>query len=64
MIIDGWRQPPADASMPVITHVPGGDPEWAAWAVSRMGAAPVMITLLQEPQSDPLGGLGLGLAPA
>jgi molybdopterin/thiamine biosynthesis adenylyltransferase len=59
MIIEGWRQPPADSSMPVITHVPGGDPEWGAWAVSRVGAAPVMITVLQEPLSDPLGGLGL-----
>jgi hypothetical protein len=57
LIIDGWRQPPADAATPVVTHVRDADPEWAAWAVSRDQATPAMITVLRPPSSDPLAGL-------
>ena len=35
LIVDGWRQPPAGAAAPVITHVRGAEREWAAWSVSR-----------------------------
>ncbi len=57
LIISGWRQPPADTAMPVITHVPGAEREWAAWAVSRDGATAAMITTLHLPSTDPLAGL-------
>jgi molybdopterin/thiamine biosynthesis adenylyltransferase len=57
MIVEGWRQPPGDGAMPVITHVPGGEPEWAAWAVSRDGVTATTITILPAPAADPLAGL-------
>jgi hypothetical protein len=57
MIVEGWRQPPADGAMPVITHVPGGEPEWAAWAVSRDGVTAAIITILPVPAADPLASL-------
>lgn len=57
LIIDGWRQPPADAAAAVVTHVRGVDREWAAWSVSRDRAAPAMITVLRPPETDPLAGL-------
>jgi molybdopterin/thiamine biosynthesis adenylyltransferase len=57
LIIDGWRQPSADAALPVITHVRDAEQEWAAWSVSRDGAVPAMITVLQAPDSDPLASL-------
>ncbi len=57
MIVEGWRQPPADGAVPVITHVPGGEPEWAAWAVSRDGVTAATITILPTPTMDPLAGL-------
>lgn len=57
LIIDGWRQPPADAATPVITHARDTEREWAAWAVSRDQATPAMITVLRAPDADPLAGL-------
>jgi hypothetical protein len=57
MIVEGWRQPPADGAMPVITHVPDGEPEWAAWAVSRDGVTAAIITTLPVPAADPLANL-------
>lgn len=57
LIVDGWRQPAAEAATPVITHVRGVDREWAAWSVSRDRAAPAMITILRPPGADPLAGL-------
>jgi molybdopterin/thiamine biosynthesis adenylyltransferase len=57
MIVGGWRQPAAGAAMPVITHVPGGDPEWAAWAVSRDGVTASIVTILPMPTADPLARL-------
>ena len=58
MIISGWRQPPADTALSVLTHVPGGDQEWAAWAVSRDSAVPSTVTVLQPSENDPLAQLG------
>jgi molybdopterin/thiamine biosynthesis adenylyltransferase len=57
LIIEGWRQPPADAATPVITHVRDGKREWAAWSVSRDYATAAMITVLRPPGADPLAGL-------
>jgi molybdopterin/thiamine biosynthesis adenylyltransferase len=57
LIIDGWRQPPADAATPVITHVRGAEREWAAWSLSRDCATAAMITVLRPPGTDPLAGL-------
>jgi hypothetical protein len=57
LIIEGWRQPPADAATPVITHVRDEDREWAAWSVSLDYAAPAMVTVLHPKDTDPLAGL-------
>jgi len=57
LIIDGWRQPPADAAVAMITHAPGEVREWAAWSVSREYATAAMITILRSPDTDPLAGL-------
>jgi hypothetical protein len=57
LIINGWRQPPADAAVPVITHAPDAERNWAAWSVSRDHATAAMITILRPPDADPLAGL-------
>jgi hypothetical protein len=59
LIPSGWRQPPADHAMPVITHVRDSELEWAAWSVSRDWVGPAMITVLRPPDTDPLSGLSL-----
>ena len=50
----GWRQPPGEGAVPVITHVPGAVREWAAWALARDGATPAMVTVLRPPDANPL----------
>jgi hypothetical protein len=57
LIIDGWRQPTAGAATAVVTYTRGAEREWAAWSLSRDRADPVPITILREPEADPLGGL-------
>ena len=57
LIIDGWKQPPADSAIPVITHARGAGQEWAAWSMSRDYGTPAMVTVLPPPGTDPLGGL-------
>ena len=57
LIINGWRQPPADMAVPVITYCPDADRKWAAWSVSRDYAMAAMITILWPPDADPLAGL-------
>jgi molybdopterin-synthase adenylyltransferase len=57
LIIDGWRQPAAGAATAVVTYAPGAERKWAAWSVSRDRADPVPITILREPEADPLAGL-------
>jgi ThiF family len=57
LIIEGWRQPRGDGAIAVITHVPGGKREWAAWALSLEGATPAMVTVLPPVDTDPLAGL-------
>jgi ThiF family len=57
LIIDGWRQPAAGAATAVVTYAPGAERNWAAWSVSRDRADPVPITILREPEADPLAGL-------
>lgn len=57
LIIGGWRQPPAGAATPVITHAREAEREWAAWSVSRDRVAPAMLTVLWPDDADPLSGL-------
>jgi molybdopterin-synthase adenylyltransferase len=48
-VLGGWRSPPVDRSIPVVTLSGGGeDARWSCWWVSREGASPGLVHLVDD----------------